>query len=328
MSSQARTVQPPDSHDLAAAREVVSASIPATPLTEIVIDGQTVLLKLETFQPTGSFKVRGAIAAAARLERGARIIAVSAGNHALGIAFAATRLGVEATVVLAETASPAKLEALRRFPIEVVTHGASYDEAEAYALHRVSHAPDGSVFISAYNDPYVIAGQSTVLDEVADSRPDRPLTVVVPVGGGGLLAGICLRAAELSSPERPIRVVGVESAASLAISAAVAAGRTVEIEVGETIADGLSGNLEPGSVTVDIIARCAPTLVAVTDDEIRAAIRCLASTAGVVAEGAGAAATAAILAGKVPLLAGDELVALVSGRNIALPRLAAIVEGA
>jgi threonine dehydratase len=284
-------------------------------------------LKLETLQPTGSFKVRGALATASRIEPGGRIMAVSAGNHALGIAHASTVLGVPATVVLAETASPAKLAALRRYPIEVITHGATYDEAEEHALRLADAADGGMSFVSGYNDPKVIAGQSTVLDEIIDELPDRPLTVVVPVGGGGLLAGICLRAAERATTDVPIRIVGVEAAASRAASSAVAAGKTVEVEVGDTIADGLAGNLEPGSITVEIISRCAPRLVTVSEDEIHAGIRFLAASHGLVAEGAGAAATAAILAGKVPEHDGSTLVALVTGRNIALPRLAAILAG-
>ena len=320
----AREVRPPTSEDLARARDVIAAHLAPTPLVPATIGGRHAALKLETLQPTGSFKVRGALAAVSALRPGQRILAVSAGNHALGIAWAASRLDIPATVVIAETASPAKRAKLERLPIELVRHGQSYDEAESHALAMTRNAPVGTAFISAYNDPLVIAGSSAVLDEIVTQHPgDDPLTVVVPAGGGGLLAGTTLRAAELATASRPIRVVGVESAMSRGLSASVAAGQVVDVPVGDTIADGLSGNIEPGSVTVEIIRHLGPGLVAVTDEEIEAAIRFLATDHGIVAEGAGAVAVAALLTGKVA--PDGDIVAIVSGRNIALPRLAAIL---
>ncbi len=170
----------------------------------------------------------------------------------------------------------------------------------------------------------MIAGAATVLDEIVAQRPGGgPLTVVVPGSGGGLLAGIALRASGLTIDEAPITIVGVEAANSPAMSAALAAGRVVQVPVTETIADGLSGNIEPGSVTVDLILGRIADVVSVTEAEIHAALRFLASEHGLVAEGAGAAALAALLAGKVPSVDGD-VVAIVSGRNIALPKLAGV----
>lgn len=324
-----RSVALPDAVTLAHAREAVRTHLTPTPVIESAIAGHRCLLKLETLQPSGSFKVRGAIAAASRLEPRNRIVTASAGNHALGIAWAAQRLGIPATVVIAATASPAKRGALEQLPVELVIHGATYDEAEAFALGLAADPERRATFVSPYNDPDVVAGQATILDEIIDQTPGRgPLTVVVPGGGGGLLAGCTVRAQERTTPERPIRIIGVESAQSLGLSASVRAGQTVTIEVGMTIADGLAGNLEPGSITVALLREAPVEMVAVTDDQIADAIRLLARSHGIVAEGAGAVAVAALRAGLIRDHEdqGDS-VAIVSGRNIALPVLAGILQG-
>jgi threonine dehydratase len=323
-----RTVPYPTEDDFARAREVVHRYLSPTPLIPSPLQ-RAGWLKLESFQPTGSFKVRGALAGLAAADSGRKVISASAGNHALGIAYASKALGRQATVVVAETASPAKIEALRHLPVTLVTHGESFDEAEAWAISRAD-APAGDVtFISPYNDPNVIAGQATILDEIIHQVPgDRPLTVVAGAGGGGLLSGLGLRASQLSSESRPIRVVGVEAEASPAISTAIEAGHTEVIEVEPTLADGLAGNLEEGSITVELIARHVVELVQVTEDDIAAAIRWLVKHHGVVAEGAGAVPVAALLAGMVSdeYLDG-EVVAVISGRNIALPILADVLKG-
>lgn len=322
-----RIIRQPTAADFAHARDIVARRLAPTPLVPAATAGGPCSLKLESMQPTGSFKVRGALAAMSGVPEGSRVLAVSAGNHALGIAWASHLLGVQATVVIAETASPAKRAKLERLPIELVRHGQSYDEAEAYALELARDAPAATVFISAYNDPLVIAGASTVLDEiVAQSGAGGPLTVVVPTSGGGLLAGVAMRASELSAPDRPIAVIGVELETSPAMSTALAAGHVVEIPVGETIADGMAGNFEPGSITVDLISGRIAGVVAVSEAELRAALRFLASEHGLIAEGSGAATLAAILAGKIGEVEG-EIVAIVSGRNIALPLLAEVLAG-
>jgi threonine dehydratase len=293
-----RVVALPADADFVAAERIVRRFLSPTP----VVEALGISLKVETVQPTGSFKIRGALAAMAALPPGP-VVTASAGNHGLGVAQAAALLGREATVVVPETASTAKISRLREFAVDLVLSGSSYDEAEAHALGL------GGAYVSPYNDPLVIAGQRTLGVELGEQLPG-PLTVVVPAGGGGLLAGVALWASE-----RPdVRVVGVEAAASRALSASVEAGRVVEVEVGPTLADGIAGGLEPGCVTVDIAARAVDAFVAVEEDELRAAIRALAFEAGLVAEGAGAAATAAVLAGRVP----DDrpVVAIVSGRNL------------
>ena len=298
-----RRVRSPARGEVLDAEKRIRPLLPPTPLVESPELAPRALLKLETFQPTGSFKVRGALALLTRLAPGERVVAASAGNHALGVAWAATALGVEATVVVPETAAPAKLAALERFPVELLRHGAGYDEAERHAL---ALAGEGRRYVSAYNDPDVIAGGGTLALEL----PEGPLTIVCPVGGGGLCAGVALWA----SGPADVRVVGVEAEASRAVSVAVAAGWVAPVEVGPTLADGLAGNLEPGSVTVELVRAHVAELVAVTEAEIEEAIRLLVSEHGVVAEGAGAVATAALLAGKVAV--AGRPVALVTGRNM------------
>jgi threonine dehydratase len=288
--TRVRTVRAPTLADVEAA-----VRLPPTPLVES--DGFA--LKLESLQPTGSFKVRGALNALARAD--GPVVTASAGNFGLGVAWAAQRLGLEATVVVAETASAAKIEALRRFPVELVVHGLDYDEAERHALSLPGR------YVSPYNDPEVIAGAGTIGLELPDAE-----TVVVPVGGGGLAAGIRIATRA--------RVVGVVPAAFPAMPAALAAGRVVEIEGDRTVADALHGNIEPGSVTVDLLR--GVEMVEVTEAELEDAMRFLVLEHGLVAEGAGAAAVAAIRSGKAP-----PGVAIVSGRNVSPELLARLLHG-
>ncbi|MEU8825774.1 pyridoxal-phosphate dependent enzyme [Streptomyces sp. NPDC048636] len=313
-----RLVRPPTAEDLELAWRTVSAHLPPTPVDFGTggPSGADLALKLESLQPTGSFKIRGALTSLSALPEGVRVVTASAGNHGLGVAYAARALGRPATVVVAENASPAKVSALRRFGIDLVRTGSSFDEAEAHALALADH---GGHYLSAYNDPYVIAGQSTIGREL-DTQLDGELTVVCGIGGGGLASGLGLWARS-----RPgVQVVGVEAEVSTAVSAAVRAGRQVTVSIGETLADGMAGNIEPGTVTPGLIARHLAATVTVTEAEIRAAIRYLVAERGCVAEGSGAVAVAALLAGKVPLR--GRAVAVVSGRNITLPALADALE--
>jgi len=300
---------------------VVRRHLAPTPVVPVPSLGERVLAKLEVFQPTGSFKVRGALAAVAAAQRqhpGAPLVAASAGNHGLGVACAADRLGAEATVVVAETASVAKVRALERFAVTLVRHGATYDEAEAYALALAEEK--GGHYLSPYNDPDVIAGQATLGAEVVAQVPDLA-TVVVPVGGGGLASGVIL-----ATRGTGIGVVGVEPEASAAMSAALVAGRAVPVPLGETIADGLAGSIEEGSVTVDICRAGGIEMHTVDELALQAAVRFLAFEVGVVAEGAGAAAVAAVRSGQVQPGPGPTVV-VVTGRNIAPPLLASILAG-
>ena len=315
-----RRVAEPTVDDLRTAEAVVREGLAPTPLVAAPALGPGVLLKVETVQPTGSFKVRGALAAVAHARPGEHVVTASAGNHGLGVAQAAALLGRSATVVVPENASPAKIDRLRSFPVDLVLAGDGYDAAEEHALDL---AVGGGVFVSPYNDPRVIAGQRTVAVEIGGSL-DGPLTIAVPVGGGGLVAGVALWAAGHDD----VRVVGVEAAASRAMSTAVRARRVVDVPIGATLADGMAGNVEAGSVTVAIAARHVDAWVAVEEDELRAAMRLLAFDSGLVAEGAGAAATAAVVAGRVvDERPGARIVALVTGRNITRAALLEVLAG-
>ncbi len=308
-----RDVRTPSLSDLDIAWEIVQEVLEPTPLISSPI-GTNGSLKLETLQPIGAFKVRGALAALSSLEDGKRAVTASAGNHGLGVAWAASHLGRPATIVVSRNASPAKVEAIRAFPIELVEHGNGYDDAERHAL-KLGMADDAS-FVSPYNDPMVIAGQGTIGLEL-DMQSDDELTVVAPVGGGGLLSGLAL----WSRTRDDVRLAGVESTESRAVSAAVAAGRIEPMPVGETMADGLAGNLEPGSVTPGILENVPR--VAVDDAELRDAMRWLFTNHGIVAEASGAAGVAAVLAGKIDM--AGQLVVVVSGRNVATSRYAEIL---
>jgi threonine dehydratase len=273
--------------------------------------GDDVWLKLESQQPTGSFKVRGALAALSALDPGAEVVTASAGNHGLGLAWAATALGRRATVVVPETASPAKLAALERFDVQLVRHGPSYDEAEAHALELAAR---GATYVSAYNDTQVIAGQSTIGRELP-----WPATVVCPLGGGGLASGLGLWASTCAGA----RVIAVESERSRVFRAALDAGAIVPIQPEPTIADGLGGNIEPGAATFELVRDHVAEVLSASEDELEDAIRFMVTGTGLVVEGAAAAAVAAVRAGRVG--AGGPVVVVVSGRNIARPRLAALL---
>jgi threonine dehydratase len=309
-----RVVAVPTAPDLARASEIVRRHLRPTP----VVAGPDAVLKLECLQPTGSFKVRGALAALEGLagpSRAAGVVTASAGNHGLGVAYAAGVLGIAAVVVVPTTASPSKVAALREFPVTLVLHGDDYAAAERHALDIASTGP---TYVSPYNDTPVIAGNGSVGAEIRD-QVDGPLTIVVPVGGGGLVSGVSLWA--VGRPD--VRVVGVEAEASRAVSTAVSAGGVVEVPIGPTLADGLAGNIEPGSITPALVARHTHSLVTVSEEEIRRAMRYLVQRHGLVAEGSGAVGVAALMAGKVEV--AGRPVAIITGRNITLTDLVGVL---
>ncbi len=319
--SAVRAVAAPGAAELAAARDAVSARLAPTPLVRAPGLGEDVWLKLESLQPTGSFKVRGALAALSALPAAEAVVTASAGNHGLGVAWAATALGRRATVVVPENASPAKLAALERFDVALERVGSSYDDAEAHAL---SLAAQGAVYVSPYNDPRVIAGQATIGAEIdAVLGPLEDLTVVAPLGGGGLASGLGLWSSARAAGRA--RVVAVEAEHSQAFRTALDAGAITPFAPEPTIADGLGGNLEPGSVTFELVRDHVDAVLASPEPEIEDAIRVLASAAGVVAEGAAACAAAAVLAGRVD--ASGPVVLVITGRNIARARLAEVLAG-
>lgn len=302
---------------LAEAQTVVQTHLDRTPLVRVDLGGfdPPTYLKLESLQPTGSFKVRGALAAVATAVRDGRpVVTASAGNHGLGVAFAATRLNARATVVVPENASTAKVEALRRFDIDLLLVGDRYDAAEQAAL-RIAEQTNAE-FISAYTHPDVIAGQATVVGEVAE-QVVGPFCIVVPVGGGGIAAGTALGAPARAS------VIGVEAEASRAVSACMRAGRVIDVDVEPTIADGLAGNIAADTITPRILSQHGVHVTAADEAAIRMAVRELALRHGIVAEGSAAVGIAAAAAGNIP--ADLPTVFVITGRNIAANRLAGLL---
>ena len=317
-----RTVAAPTAEAMASAERVVRQALAPTPVVAAPSLGPGVLLKLEHLAPTGSFKVRGALAAVAaarQADPGALLVAASAGNHGLGVAWAAERLGARAVVVVPETAAEPKVRALATFDVELVRHGATYDEAEAHALDLA--AERGGRFISPYNDPDVIAGQATVGTELVAQVPDLA-TVVVPVGGGGLLAGVGLAMAG-----RRVRLVGVEPERSAGLLARLHDDDGRYQVDGATLADGLAGRLEEGSVTVPLARALGAELVTVDEEQLAGAMREAATGLGLVLEASGAAALAAWLADPGALAGDGPTVLLLTGRNVAASVLARILDG-
>ena len=311
-----REVETPGPHHMEVAWKAVREFLPVTPVVAAPQLGEGVVAKVETVQPTGSFKVRGGLAAVSATlahHPGRAVVASSAGNHGLGVAFAASKLGARVTVVVPTGASAAKVSALRQFDVRLVLHGEGYREAETHALALA--AQEGSRYVSPYNDADVIAGQATLARELAELVSGLG-TVVVPCGGGGLLAGVVLGLAGTD-----VRVVGVESEASPSMSAALAAGGIVPINVEPTVADGLAGNLEPGAVTVRIALENKVEILTVSESDIRSAMAFSAHKMGLVLEGAGAVGVAALRAGVVtPDSDGRTTAVILTGRNVA-PKL-------
>ena len=317
-----RDVSEPRAAQLDAAWDVVRQHLPVTPVIAAPQLGEKVTLKVETVQPTGSFKVRGGLAAVATTlasEPGRAVIGSSAGNHGLGLAYAGAKLKSEVTVVVPRTASAAKVAALQQFDVRLVEHGEGYSEAEALALDLAER--DGGRYVSPYNDPDVIAGQGTIARELLEQVPNLG-TVVVPVGGGGLVAGITLGLVGTG-----VDVVGVESVASPSVSSAIAAGHIVPVTVTTTLADGLAGNLEEGAVTLDVMLRHHVEVMTVAEADIRSAMAFAVTQMGLVLEGAGAVAVAAVHAGRIaPNEDGRETVVLLTGRNVAPALLAEVLD--
>jgi threonine dehydratase len=243
-----REVAAPTAADLDLARTVVAAHLPPTPLVALSLpDGRgEVLAKLECLQPTGSFKVRGALAALSAAGNTSGVVTASTGNHALGVAWAAHRLGIPATLVVPATAAAAKLAALQRYPATVIVHGDHYEDAEQHA--RSLATSSGLRYLSASSDPEVIAGQASIGFELL-TQLRGSFTVVCGVGGGGLASGLGLAA----NRSGRMSISGVEAAVSPAMSTAIRAGHVVPVPVQDTLADGLAGNLEPGTITVGLI---------------------------------------------------------------------------
>jgi threonine dehydratase len=281
--------------DIQAARERLRGSIYYSPCPHSQmlsgLTGQQIYLKLENLQMTGAFKERGALNRIATLtpEQAARgVVAASAGNHAQGVAYHATKRGIRSVIVMPLATPLVKVTATRGFGAEVVLHGANYDEACEEAT-RIC-AAEGMTFIHPFDDPIVIAGQGTIGLELLEQVPELQ-AVVVPIGGGGLIGGIACAIKE-SRPE--IRVIGVETSRLPSMARAVEQHHPVTVDPATTIADGIAVR-RAGDVTFPIVEKYVDEIVTVDEDEIASAILVLLEREKTLAEGAGATALAALI---------------------------------
>lgn len=273
--------------------------------------GCEVHLKMESFQPIRAFKVRGALTKVMHISgehRAAGVITASAGNHGLGVAYAAAAFGLAATVYVPEAANAFKVDAIRRYGATVVAAGRSYSGAFEEAVRAQKES--GATLVHAYDDPMVVAGQGTVGLELLADLPEVD-TVLVPIGGGGLISGIAMYVKE----RRPgVRVVGVEPVGANAMHRSLQAGKIVTLERVDTIADGLAASA-PGRLTFELCRRYVDEVVLVQDDEMLRAIRLAFEWEHLLAEPAGAAALAALLYHHRPA-PKEKIAVIVSGANV------------
>lgn len=304
--------------DFADAARVLDGVIARTPLDESLhlsdLLGVPVHLKLENLQRTGSFKIRGATYRLSRLtaeERARGVVAASAGNHAQGVALAAKALGIPATIFMPLGVPVPKLLATRGYGADVILEGATVETPLRLAADFAERT--GAVFIHPFDHPDVIAGQGTLGLELMDDLPDLD-TIVMSIGGGGLVAGVAAAVKARAAAEgRSIRIIGVQAENSAAYPTSLAAGHPVDVETRPTIADGIAV-ARPGNLPFSIIRDHVDEVVTVSEDDIARALLVLLERAKQVVEPAGAAGVAAILAGKIRA-AGPTAVVL-SGGNI------------
>ena len=285
------------------------------------LTGGKVYLKCENRQKTGSFKIRGASnKIACMIERGERcpVVASSAGNHAQGVAYASSRFGIPATIVMPKAAPIAKVQATEGYGAKVVLTGSCYDDAYQEALRICEE--EGAKFLHPYNDLEVIAGQGTLALEILGDLPTADI-IIVPAGGGGLLAGMAL-AAHLLNPR--VKVYGVQAEGAPAIALSFQQKKLVTTETASTIADGIAVKV-PGDITVDLINKYAAGVVTVSEREIANAILLLMERCKQIVEPAGATPLAAVLSGKIDVK-GKRVVCLMSGGNVDVSFLQNIIE--
>ncbi len=306
------------------ARGVIAGRLHRTPLVRSTALGRQlglrVFLKAECLQKTGSFKVRGVLTKLAALsaeEKRRGLITISAGNHGQAVAYAAEAEGVQCVVVMPDYASPAKVAACEGYGAEVIVDGNVH---QAFAKVRELEEARALTLVHPYDDPSIIAGQGTIGLEVLEDLPDVE-TVLVPIGGGGLISGIAA-ALKLSRPG--IRVIGVEPEGAPTLSRALERGAPVPLESVDTIADGLTGPVA-GELTLAAVQRFVDEVVLVSDAEIANAMGLILDYTKLLAEPAGAAATAALLARRIIPPTGTHVVSLLSGGNIDRPRLKALL---
>ena len=310
--------------DVLAAAERVAETARRTPLersrTFSERTGADVRLKMEHLQRTGAFKIRGAtnkIALLDEAEREAGVVAASAGNHAQGVALAATRAGVDATIVMPEYAPISKIDATCSYGAEVELHGVDYDAA-AERAHEIERET-GRTFVHAFDDPAVMAGQGTIGLEIAEQCPEVE-TVVVPIGGGGLIAGIATAITGVTDA----RVVGVQAEGAESAVRSLEAGEVIERESVDTIADGIATR-KVGEATFEVIRERVDEVVTVSDPEIADAVTSLLERSKTLVEGAGAVSLVAAIEDRFEYDDGETIVPALCGGNIDLNVLTTVI---
>ncbi|MDT8391261.1 MAG: threonine ammonia-lyase [Lentisphaeria bacterium] len=314
--------------DILTAYRNITSYIVNTPLrrshTLSDLCGCDMLLKMESLQMTGAFKERGALnrlLALSEEQKRRGIIAASAGNHAQGVAYHAHRMGIDATIVMPEGTPLVKIAGVQFWRANVILHGASYDDAYTYS--RQLEEERGLVYIHPFADPLVIAGQGTIALEVLENELGRDMdAVVVPLGGGGLIAGI---GSYVKQTRPETRVIGVEVEGVASMRDSLAAGKVLTLEPITTIADGIAVK-RVSQTTFDICRDCVDEIVTVNDGEIANAILMMLEYEKVVVEGGGVVAVAALLNHKIPGLEGKKVVSIVSGGNIDINILSRIID--
>lgn len=279
-----------------------------------------VYFKTENLQVTGSFKLRGAYFKISRLsdeEKAAGIVACSAGNHAQGVALAAQRMGIKATICMPDGAPISKVEATKSYGADVVLVKGAYDDAYQYALKLQEE--EHATFIHPFDDPDVIAGQGTVGLEILDQLKDADV-LVIPVGGGGLISGVAFAAKRLKPG---IKIYGVQAKEAASMADSLKYDEQVTLSTVNTFADGIAVK-HPGDLTFDLIKKYVDDVVTVTEDEIAVAILALIEKQKLIAEGAGAVSVAAVMSDKIPE-EGKNVVCLVSGGNIDVNILSRVI---
>ncbi|RQH02050.1 threonine ammonia-lyase [Natrarchaeobius oligotrophus] len=314
-----------DRSDVLEARPRVRETSRRTPLefshTYSAMTGADVHLKLETFQRTGAFKIRGAtnrIATLSAEQKAAGVVTASAGNHAQGVALAASRAGVDSKIVMPEYAPISKVKATRNYGAEVVLDGADYDEA-AERAHEIERE-EGRTYVHAFDDEQVMAGQGTIGLEIAEDCPDVE-TVVVPIGGGGLISGI---AAAIKGENPDTRIIGVQAEGAASAARSLETGERVSLEGVDTIADGIATR-SVGERTFAHIREYVDEVVTVSDPEIAVATVYLLERSKTVVEGAGAVPLAALLFEAFEYEPDETIVPVLSGGNVDLNTLTNVI---
>lgn len=307
--------------DIYDAKEVLKDVISKTPIVHATKIHENLWIKAENLQGTGAFKLRGAYNKLSNLtpeEREKGVIAASAGNHAQGVAYSCMKMGIKGTIVMPKTAPLSKIEATRSYGVSVELQGDTFNDAYEYAknLQEIT----GAVFIEPFDDPYVIAGQGTIGLEILEKMNDVD-TVIVPIGGGGLISGI---AAAIKSLRPNCRVIGVQSEHAPSMKESLEQNKMIKLENVSTIADGIAVKT-PGNLTFELCKQYVDEVVTVSEEEIAAAILTLLEKMKMVAEGAGATSVAAAMFNKIDL-ENHKCVAVLSGGNIDVNLLSKIID--